>query len=211
MTTNYFYQKLLINIQILIGTILTAAAFGLIIVPQGFSASGVTGLSCVLKTFIPLPVSMLVLIINCILLILGLVVLGYAFIVKTIAVSLMFPVFLELFSKVDGSILLNSPVASIVCAGSLLGVGAGMILRSDASSGGFDILGIIFNKKFNIPIVVVMYLCDSIVIIAQAVTKPIMTTVYGLLVILICNLCIEMTIKLPTINLSMMFRKKELS
>ena len=63
--------------------------------------------------------------------------------------------------------LSEDPFLSSLIAGALLGIGSGIILRANGSSGGFDILGVVLNKKFRIPVSVVMYVCDCTVILLQ--------------------------------------------
>ena len=48
-------NKFISYIMIIFGGILTAAAFGLFVLPQGFVAGGVTGLSVILSGFMNLP------------------------------------------------------------------------------------------------------------------------------------------------------------
>ena len=52
--TNIYIQKLISAAELLIGTALTAAAFGLIILPQDFAAAGVTGFARTITHIIPL-------------------------------------------------------------------------------------------------------------------------------------------------------------
>ena len=56
---------------VITGSCLSAAAFGLIVLPQDFVAGGVTGLSVLLCGAIPLSVSAMVLLLNLILFVLG--------------------------------------------------------------------------------------------------------------------------------------------
>ena len=72
-----------------------------------------------------------------------------------------------------------------IVAGVMLGIGSGLTLRSGASSGGSDIIGVILNKKFKIPVSVVMNVCDASVIILQALGQPLVQTIYGIMVITI--------------------------
>lgn len=167
----------------LVGTALTAAAFDLVIMPMNFVAAGVTGLSKMLTAFIPVPLSAMVLAINLLLLVLGLVFMGKAFVMKTVSVSLLFPVFLELFSAYPLRSLAQDSLLAVILAGALLGTGAGLIIRSGASSGGFDILAIILHKKLDVPASTVMNLIDAAIIILQAANKPLPDTLYGILVI----------------------------
>ena len=58
-------------LMIALGTALTAAAFGLIVLPQGLAAGGITGLSVLLSRVMPLPVSAIVFVLNAGLFLLG--------------------------------------------------------------------------------------------------------------------------------------------
>jgi len=57
-------------------------------------------------------------------------------------------------------------------------------LLGNGSGGGFDIIGVILNRKFGVPVSVVMYLCDFVVILTQNFSEGILKTVYGLIVIM---------------------------
>lgn len=171
--------------EMLVGTALTAAPFGMIILPLGYVAAGATGLAKVLAGLLPVPLSVIVLVLNIALLLIGLIFIGKKFVAKTVAVSLIFPLFLEISSRYPLTSLESDPMLATILAGTMLGAGAGLVLRSGASSGGFDILGIILNKKFNLPITVVMNIFDAIVIICQALEQTLPQTIYGLLIITI--------------------------
>lgn len=172
-------------IEMLTGTALTAAAFGLVILPQGFAAGGVTGFSKIITGMIPVPLSVMVLAVNMVLLALGLIFVGRKFIAKTVAVSILFPAMLELFSRHSLESIRQDAMLCTIVAGVMLGIGSGLTLRSGASSGGSDIIGVILNKKFKIPVSVVMNVCDASVIILQALGQPLVQTIYGIMVITI--------------------------
>lgn len=174
---------------------MTAAAFGLFVLPQNFVAGGVTGLSVILQNIIPLPLSWIVFAINIFLFIIGWLFAGKEFIFKTLIMTFLFPVLLDLFSQIDLFLpLAEDPFMSSLLAGCLLGIGSGIILRANGSSGGFDILGVVLNKKFKIPVSLVMYVCDCTVILLQAVSKPLLHTVYGIVVILVTSFMVNKVI-----------------
>lgn len=188
-------KKLASYIWIILGGAMTAAAFGLFVLPQEFVAGGVTGFSVILNSVIRLPLSWIVLSINILLFALGWIFAGKEFIFKTLIMTFLFPLLLEFFSQIHlFQELAKDPFLSSLIAGCLLGIGSGMILRANGSSGGFDILGVVLNKKFGVPISVVMYVCDCTVILFQAVSKPILQTVYGIVVILCCSIMINKVI-----------------
>ena len=179
-------------LMIALGTALTAAAFGLIVLPQGLAAGGITGLSVLLSRVMPLPVSAIVFVLNAGLFLLGWACVGRVFAFKTLLVSLLFPVLLELFQRLDILTELSAdPLISSLLAGGMLGFGTGLVLLGNGSCGGFDILGVVLNKKLGVPVSLVMVLCDGSVLIAQALKLGVLNTVYGVLVILVCSFTIN--------------------
>ena len=182
--------SLLSWLQILLGTLLTAAAFGLVVVPKGFAAGGVTGFATLLQPLIPVPLSVLILVINAVLFLMGLLFLGLSFAMKTMCVSLGFPLALNFFLRWN-DLIPNQGLIPILTAGLLLGVGAGLLIRCNSSGGGFDVLAVILNRKFRIPVALVINLCDTAIILTQAIGQPVSKTLSGIAVILISTLCIN--------------------
>lgn len=181
-------EKFRSYLLIALGTALTAGAFGLIVLPQRMAAGGITGLSVLLSRVLPLPVAAIVFVLNAGLFLLGWACAGREFAFKTLLVSLLFPVLLELFQRMDIlAALCTDPLLSSLLAGGMLGFGTGLVLLGNGSCGGFDILGVVLNKKLGLPVSLVMFLCDSTVLISQALTVGVLNTVYGVLVILVCS------------------------
>jgi len=177
---------------VITGSCLTASAFGLIVLPNQFAAGGVTGFSVLLQNIIPLPVSVLVLAVNLSLFLLGWIFVGKDFVFKTLITSIIFPFVLEITQQFDifHELAADSLVSSIL-AGAILGLGCGFILLGNGSGGGFDILGVILNKKFGISVSIVMYICDFIIILTQTVANGMLKTVYGVIVILVSTMIID--------------------
>lgn len=185
MTMRKYFGPLMAVVELLIGTALTAAAFGLLIVPRGFAAGGVTGLSSILARIVPVPLPVVVFVVNMGLLLLGLVFVGRKFVAKTISVSILFPAMLAFFSRYAPDSAAQDPMLCAIAAGVMLGVGSGLVLHSGASSGGFDILAVILNKRFQVPVAAVMNVCDAAVILTQSMHQPLNQTICGILVITI--------------------------
>lgn len=181
-------EKFRSYLLIALGTALTAGAFGLIVLPQRMAAGGITGLSVLLSRVLPLPVAAIVFVLNAGLFLLGWACAGREFAFRTLLVSLLFPVLLELFQRMDIlAALCTDPLLCSLLAGGMLGFGTGLVLLGNGSCGGFDILGVVLNKKLGLPVSLVMFLCDSTVLISQALTVGVLNTVYGVLVILVCS------------------------
>lgn len=181
---NFNLKKLASTIEIVLGTLLTAAAFAFFIIPQNFAAAGVTGFSTIMIRMVPISLSSMVLLVNVSFLALGIIFVGKEFTAKTVLVSFLFPIMLDTLTKMHITSEMN-PILAAICGGVLLGLGAGMIIRSGASSGGFGILAVILNNKTKISIAAAMNLCDAAVILVQAARQPLVQTIYGILVITI--------------------------
>ena len=175
--------------MILAGSGLTAAAFGLIILPQNFAAGGVTGFAVLLQRIVPCPLSALVLFLNALLFAAGWLCIGREFVLKSALTSLFFPLMLDIFQQVQFlSDLASDPLLSALLSGAALGAGSGLILLGNGSGGGFDVLGVILHKYLRLPVSPVMYFCDFAIIAAHAATNPLMQTIYGIIVIFIAGI-----------------------
>lgn len=154
--------------QILLGTALSAFSMGVFVLPYDLLAPGVTGLGRLGEIYFQLPVAMTVGVLNIALLLLGLVVLGWRFAASIVLGSLSFPVFLGVFEALPQlSGLVEDPLYAALCAGAIEGVGLGLIIRAGGSSGGSDVVPIILNRKFKLPIAPVLYGIDTAVIALQ--------------------------------------------
>lgn len=194
-------KKILSLAKILFGVALTDIAMGMIVLPQNFAVGGVTGLSVLLSKSIPLSVSMIVLFCNAILFTLGYIFIGRKFILKTLLVSIAFPIGLDICQRINFLLPLKSDP--------LVGIGSGLVLKGDGSNGGFDILGVIFNKYFKISVAVVMNICDCLVLLAQALQKDFMQNLYGLIVIFICAFAVNRVLSYGQSQCEIMIMSKE--
>ena len=141
---------------------------GVFVLPYDLLAPGVTGLGRLGEIYFQLPVAMTVGVLNIALLLLGLVVLGWRFAASIVLGSLSFPVFLGVFEALPQlSGLVEDPLYAALCAGAIEGVGLGLIIRAGGSSGGSDVVPIILNRKFKLPIAPVLYGIDTAVIALQ--------------------------------------------
>ena len=168
-------------LELVTGTFLTATAFGMIIIPQGFSSGGVTGLARLTAASLSVPLSAVVMVYNVALLILGYFVCGKRFALKTVFSSLMFPILLEFFSGIPAAA--PSGIFGALAAGLLLGSGVGLTIRSGASLGGFDVIAVVLDRRFGIPMGVVLCVIDCTVIVLQSIGNPAPESVYGIVAI----------------------------
>ena len=156
------------GVLILVGTALSAFSMGVFVLPYGMLVPGVTGLGRLAEIWFSADVSLVVGACNILLLLLSLVLLGWRFAATIVLGSICFPLFLGVFQSIDAlQALVEDPLYAALCAGAIEGVGLGLIIRAGGSSGGSDVVPIILNRKFHLPIAPVLYGIDLFIIALQ--------------------------------------------
>ena len=102
----------------------------------------------VLNNFVPIPVSMLTLMMNIILLILGFLFIGREFGIKTVYTATLMPIMMGVFEIMypTNPSLTNDQTLDVVCYCVIVAVGQAMLFVRNASSGGLDIVAKFMNK-----------------------------------------------------------------
>ncbi len=174
-----YLQSLLL---ITIGNFICAFAINTFIIHNNFIIGGVTGSSIIVNHFFGLNISTVMYIINSCLFVLGLFFLGKKFAFSTLLSSLLLPFFISLFEQMHWQDqLLLDPFLACVLGGMLTGAGNGLIIRQDASTGGFDILALILKKFFAIPVHITVYVIDTALILCMLTFSNLTHLVYGLI------------------------------
>lgn len=117
-------------------------------IPSGIVVGSISGLAMVLAQLSGLSISVITMILNVGLLIIGFIFIGKEFGVKTVYTSLLFPVFLGFYEAVfplNGSLTGNN-VYDLICNVLLVGFGQALLFNVNASSGGLDIVAKIVSK-----------------------------------------------------------------
>ena len=135
-------------ITITVGTLIIAAAVFFFMMPSHVSVGSGAALAMVLSNFIPLSVSLITLIMNIFLLIIGFLLIGPEFGIKTVYCAILLPVMMGVFEIFfpDFQSITGDPLLDVVCYILLVGVGLGMLFTNNASSGGLDIVAKLMNK-----------------------------------------------------------------
>ena len=110
--------------------------------PSGAVIGSASALAVVLSNFIPLSVSALHLILNVVLLIIGFLLIGSEFGIKTVYTSVIVPVFTGIYEVLlpDFQSLTGDPLLDVICHILVIGVGMAILFSCNASSGGLDIV-----------------------------------------------------------------------
>ena len=148
MKKSFFLRNVVDYAIITFGAALAAAAIFFFMVPSNAAVGSASGIAMILNNFIPLPISVLNLILNIFFLILGFILIGPEFGVKTIYTSVMIPVFMGIFEFTlpNFESLTHDQTLDVLCYVLLVGIAMAILFSRNASSGGLDIVAKIIGK-----------------------------------------------------------------
>ena len=134
--------------NITVGTIITAAAVFFFMMPSHVTVGSAAGLALVISEFVPLSVSAITMIMNVGLLIIGFLLIGPEFGVKTVYCAVLLPAVIGVFEWIFPNFqsLTGDPLIDVICYILLVGVGLSQLFTANASSGGLDIVAKLMNK-----------------------------------------------------------------
>ncbi len=168
---------------ITLGIFVTACGVYFFMMPSNVSVGSATALAMILSNFIPLPVSVITLSINVILLIIGFLLIGPEFGVKTVYGAIMLPAFLRIFEVLipDFRSLTGDQFLDTVCYILTVGVGLAIMFSYNASSGGLDIVAKLMNKFFHMDLGQAMSVSGIVVALMSALCYDKKTVVLSVL------------------------------
>ena len=147
-------------------------AWSCMFIPNGVASGGVTGASTIINFATGIPVYISYIVINVVLLLLGFLILGKSFGLKTIFAIAISTVFLDFFASMESWYLFFESRLLLVLVATLLeSIGIALILEVGGSTGGTDIIALIINKFWPITVGRV-YLATDLFIIASILLIP---------------------------------------
>ena len=136
-------------LQILFGIILASIGLKAFLLPNGFLDGGVTGIALLVRTFVDIKISYLLIIFSIPFLILGYFTVSKRIVIKSVLsiIGLALFIHFENFETITDDKLLIS-----IFGGLFLGAGIGIAIRNGSVLDGSEILGVYLNDKFGISI-----------------------------------------------------------
>ena len=168
---------------ITVGTIIVAVAVFFFMMPSHVSVGSGAALAMVLSNFIPLSVSTITLIMNVGLLIIGFLLIGPEFGIKTVYCAILMPLVVGVFERVfpDFQSITQDPLLDVICYILVVGVGLAILFSKNASSGGLDIVAKIMNKYLRMDLGQAMSMSGIIVALSSALCYDSKTVILSLL------------------------------
>ena len=166
-----------------VGTFIVGAAVYFFMLPSHVTVGSASALAMVISNFVPLPVSVITFAINLGLLILGYLLIGPEFGIKTVYCSLLMPVSLWVFEVIfpDFQSITGDQVLDVICYTLVVGIGLALLFSCNASSGGLDIVAKLMNKFLRIELGRAMSLSGMLVALSAAFCYDSKTVVLAVL------------------------------
>lgn len=170
-------------ISITFATIIVAAAVFFFLVPSNVSVGSISGLAIVLSNFVPLPVSAITMFLNVGLLIIGFLLVGREFGVKTVYTSILLPAVMWVFEVIFPNYQSMTGDQTLDVIGYIVFVsfGLAMLFNRNASSGGLDIVAKLLNKFFHMELGKAMSFAGMAVALSSALVYDKKTVVLSIL------------------------------
>jgi uncharacterized membrane-anchored protein YitT (DUF2179 family) len=164
---------------LLTGSLLCAAAVIGILIRQHFFSGGVAGLAIMIHYLIPFfSVAFLYALANVPLFLTGWFVIGRRFFLYSVVGTLLL---IAAIALVDVDIPVHDKLLAALLAGLIQGVGSGIILKSLGSSGGTDILAVIFFQRFSVQLGTTKLIFNLMILVAAALLFSLEDALYTLI------------------------------
>ena len=170
-------------LMITLGTVIVATAVFFFMMPLNITVGSGAALAMVLSNFIPLPVSVITMLLNVVLLFLGFLLIGPEFGGKTVYAALLMPAVLWVYERLlpDFQSLTQDPLLDVICYILVVGVGLAMLFSRNASSGGLDIVAKLMNKYLRMDLGQAMSFSGILVAASGAICYDMKTVVISIL------------------------------
>lgn len=180
--------------RILIGLMVTMFGYHAFLNPYGISVGGITGACVLLNEYFGLPYTATLLVLNIVLFIWGIRVKGLPYVLRSLGAMIALGLLLDLQLPVLPNLTPSSDVMAMVLGSLLTGVGYGLIVSADTSTGGSDLLAMIVVKRIpNLTVGLVMNGVDLIVVLASGIFKGMQSFLFSIVAMLLCNGLIDIT------------------
>ncbi len=190
---NALFRDLREFVIINLGSLGVATAVFFFMMPSQVAVGSISALSMVLANFLPVPMSVINLIINVLLLIVGFLLVGSEFGAKTVYTSIMIPLFVGVFEFLlpNFQSLTSDPLLDVLCYIVIVSISMALLFLRNASSGGLDIVAKILHKYLRMEFGKAGSLCGIAVALSSVFCYDTKTVVLSVLATYFCGIVVD--------------------
>ena len=176
-------------IQIIFGAALVGLAFNIFLLPARLAAGGVSGISTILYELFQFNPAYVQWLINIPLLLLGVLLVGKEFSMKTLVGTFFVP--FVIWVTADMKLAVENPLLSAIYGGIMLGVGLGIVYRGNGSTGGTALIAQLVKKYSGLSSGFSQLLVDGLVVITSAFVFNFELALYAMIAIYVTSKVID--------------------
>ncbi len=175
--------------QILIGSVIGAAAYPTFLIPNNIAPGGLTGVATILNFLAGWPVGVTALVLNIPLFLIGYRTMGKVFAFRSLVATTLFTILIDILPLKPVS---EDPLLGTLFGGVVLGIGLGLILRGGATTGGSDMVARMVHRRFSfITVGMFLFALDFLVVLAAAIFIGGTQALYAMIDIYVCGRVID--------------------
>ena len=178
---------------IIVGTAIIAAAVYFFMVPSKLAVGSASALALILSNLIPLPISVITFVLNVGLLIVGFLLIGPEFGIKTVFTSVLLPGIIGIYEILfpDFQSITQDPLLDAISYILVVSIGLSLVFSCNASSGGLDIVAKLMHKYLRIELGKAMSLSGMLVACSSVFFYDKVTVVISILATYFCGLLVD--------------------
>lgn len=187
---------------IFLGNLCVGAGVSLFVLPNNILTGGVAGVAVALEPIIPLDPVLVINVLTIGLYIVGAIVLGKEFAIKSFLSTIFYPMSVTglamIIQMLPQEIFIMPDWLAAIGSGVLIGLGLGLVFIVDASTGGLDIPALILSKYLKIKSGDAMAFVDGLVVLLGIFTYGFVPALIGIVSVFVMGQAINKTVLFNT-------------
>ena len=178
------------------GSLIYSLGIGLFLDPNNLAPGGVTGVGIILSSFIPLETGTIIFLINIPIIIMGYIKLGRKLIWRTFVSVALTSIMIDSIHLFYGKALISDLLMAGLVGGGMVGLGIGLLMKCEATTGGTDIIVRILRRQYpHLSTGIIYSGMDCLVVLAVAIVfKDINLAFYALLTVVFSAYILDKTL-----------------
>ena len=182
-----------------VGAFIYACGIAIFLDPNHLAPGGVSGVSIILNNYIPIGTGIWIFLINIPLMILGLIVFKFSFLMGTLYATAFSSAIIEIIDRALSHLIPDMQEHLLLAAaagGALVAIGIGLVFRGGGSTGGFDIVVKLLRRKFRHMKTGILYLVlDTAVILLSAIAfHDVLVAMYAVVTVFVNSTVLDIVL-----------------
>ena len=188
-------EELKNDLLVVVGLLVASAAYRMYLIPNQVVNGGFTGVGQLLNHATGISVGLVNIALNVPLFLISMKSMGLRFGVRSLIAMVLMSLLIDHIPLPPAT---DDMLLASVYGGAISGIGFGLVLRGNATTGGTDMLAALLHRL--VPVIKVSYaifMIDGLVIIASAFVFEAQAAMYGLISAFLCNVLIDLVLEGP--------------